>query len=321
VSAGAHRLLTALALWFAATALAQQPAAPLACPPQATAPTPEQLRADMRDARDRGFLWRITRGGRTSYLYGTLHIARRHWLAPGPQLARALAASDLLALELDMLDVDIQRRLAAAMMARDTDDPLPSATAARLRAQFDAACLPAMAMQAIVPEVQLAALTTLAARWDGLDPAYAIDSFLAAHARSLGKAVVSLETPELQVALLEGEPSERAEALDSGLRQLERGEARPMLVRIAAVWDEGRADELARYEQWCGCADTRADRAQLRRLLDDRNPALAERIDAFHAAGHSVLAAVGALHMVGPLGLPALMAARGFEVQRVEFGR
>ncbi len=58
-----------------------------------------------------------------------------------------------------------------------------------------------------------------------------------------------------------------------------------MLLRIARVWEQGRDDELARYEQWCDCADTEADRAALKRLLDDRNPALADRIDALHAPG------------------------------------
>ena len=54
-------------------------------------------------------------------------------------------------------------------------------------------------------------------------------------------------------------------------------------------------------------------------MLDDRNPALAERIDALHMGGKSVFAAVGSLHMVGKLGLPLLMAQRGYQVERVEF--
>lgn len=303
-----------------ARASPQTPSEPAVCPPPASPVTTEQLRAEGRVPRDRGFLWRITRDGRTSYLYGTLHIARRHWMAPGPQLERAIGAADTVALELDMLDADVRRRLAAAM-ARDEAEPLAPAIAKRLRAQLDAACLPPATLQAIAPLVQLAALTTLAARRDGLDPAYAVDVLLAGQARELGKTVVSLESPEMQIAMLLGDPASRPDALDSGLRQLEDGQSRPMLVRIAEVWDDGRSDELERYQQWCGCAETEADRAQLRRLLDDRNPALAQRIDAYHAAGHSVLAAVGALHMVGPRGLPALMAARGFEVQRVAFER
>jgi uncharacterized protein len=268
----------------------------------------------MRDARDRGLLWRITRDGRVSYLYGTVHIARAQWMFPGPQTAQAVAASDTVALELAVLDADIQRRLAAAMLA-DPSERLTETLANRLRALLQAACLPPE-MARLAPAVQLAALTTLAARWDGLDPAFAIDAFLAAYARAQGKVVLSLETPELQLALLKGDAT--PEALARGLDQLERGQVRPMLVRIAQVWEQGHEDELSRYEEWCGCADTAADRAALKRLLDERNPALAERIDALHAAGRHVFAAVGALHMVGPAGLPALLAARGYAVQRIE---
>jgi uncharacterized protein len=302
-----------VALWLGGAARAQPGAG---CPPQPAAVSSQELRAGLGDGRDRGFLWRISRGGRSSYLYGTLHIAQRVWMFPGPQLERAIAASDIVALELDMLDPDIQQRLAAAM-ASDAATPLPAALAARLRVQLDAACLAPAMMDALAPEVQLAALTTLAARGDGLDPAYAIDAFLAGHARALGKTVVSLESPEMQVALLKGDGAAAHEELEHALAQLESGRARPMLVHIAQVWDQGRFDELARYAQWCECAETAADRAQLRRLLDDRNPSLADRIDAYHASGKSVLAAVGALHLVGPQGLPALLAGRGYEVERV----
>jgi uncharacterized protein len=303
-----------------ADATASAPAGAVSCPPQATAPSPEQLWRGVAEARDRGFLWRITRDGRSSYLYGTVHIARVGWMVPGPRVAAALAASDLVALELDMLDPNVQRRLAAAMAA-DPAAPLPELLQRRLHAQLDAACLARQAMAALAPELQLAALTTLAAREDGLDPAYAIDTTLAVHARAFGKAVISLESPEMQVALLRGDPASAPQAMDHALRQLELGEARSMLQRIARLWDEGRADELERYAQWCGCAETDADRAALRRLLDERNEPLAERIAAEHGAGRRVFAAVGALHLVGPVGLPALLAARGFEVQRVEFAR
>lgn len=302
-----------------ATAVAAQPPAPQACPPEAKPLSAAQEQAGRRDARDRGFLWRIGRDDRFSYLYGTIHVARPQWLFPGPQLVRALAASDTLALELDVLDPDIQRRLAAGMLA-DPAERLPDALLARLRAQLRAACLPPTMAQ-LAPAVQLAALTTLAARRDGLDPAYAIDVFLAGTARAMGKPVVSLESPELQLALLKGDPATVQQMLEQGLEQLERGQARPMLVRVAKVWADGRVDELGRYAQWCDCAQTEFDRAVLKRLLDDRNPQLAERIDALHASGQRVFAAVGALHMVGPAGLPALLAQRGYTVQRIHFLR
>jgi uncharacterized protein YbaP (TraB family) len=305
-------------LWLV-RAGAQSPV-PGACPPVAQPVPVEQVLAGLHDASDRGFLWRIARDAHVSYLYGTLHIARSNWLLPGPEVVRALGASDTLALELDMLDPDIQRRLAAGMLA-DPDEHLSATLTARLRAQLQSACLPLEVMARLAPTVQLAALTTLAARWDGLDPAFAIDSFLAGYARALGKAVLSLETPELQIALLKGDAQSAQVMLEHGLGQLEQGQVRPMLVRISQVWDQGRFDELTRYEEWCGCADTEDDRASLKRLLDERNPPLADRIDALHAAGQRVFAAIGALHMVGPLGLPALLAQRGYTVQRIEFAR
>src|SRR5882724_5290074 len=79
-------------------------AAQTRCPPLAQPLSPEQLEAGMRDARDRGFLWRISKDGRTSYLYGTIHVGRVAWMFPGPVLTDALRASDVVALELDLSD-------------------------------------------------------------------------------------------------------------------------------------------------------------------------------------------------------------------------
>ena len=64
-----------------------------ACPPQAQPLDDEAVSAGMRDARDRGFLWRIEKDGRRSWLYGTLHVAERGWMFPGPTLVQALRQS------------------------------------------------------------------------------------------------------------------------------------------------------------------------------------------------------------------------------------
>jgi len=290
------------------------------CPPTAEPLSVEDLRTRPGDAPDRGFLWRVEHGGHASFLYGTVHVGRREWMASGPITAQAIAASDTVALEIDMLDLDLLQRLARAMLA-GPDERLPAALAERLRQQEAAACLPERAMAALSPAVRIAALATQAARVDGLDPAYSVDVFLAGLARALGKRVVSLETPEAQIALLKDESVGGEAAIDRVLSQLESGRARALLQRTAQAWADGDADTLARYEQWCECVETDADRRALKRLLDDRNLALADRIAALHAAGERVFAGVGALHMIGPLGLPALMTARGFRVQRLAFGR
>jgi uncharacterized protein YbaP (TraB family) len=306
--------LAVLAL-FAPPATAQAPA----CPPAAHAPTAEQAQAGLRTARDRGFLWRLRKDGHASYLYGTVHVARQDWTFPGPAVMSALRASDLVALELDVLDPDIQERLRAGMAIRP-DHGLTGALAERLRRQARTACLPDSWVAATAPEMVATTLIVMAARERGLDPAYAVDVVLAGLARSLGKPVASLETPELQLAILRGRTREETESVVAqSLDELESGRATPMLARIAQIWADSRIDELDRYAQWCECLDTAEERALHRRLLDDRNPGLAERIDALHRSGKQVFAAVGSLHMIGAAGLPALLAQRGYQVERVRF--
>lgn len=323
-----ERLGTALAFALASALAFASTTAPAraadtgpACPPAAVPLTAERAAEGMRDARDHGFLWRISKDGRESFLYGTIHAARLEWMFPGPTVAEAIAASDVVALELDVLDPDVQRRLLASIGAR-RGEPLPPALAERLDRRRVAECIDAAAWRTFAPEFQVASLTVLAARRDGFDPAYAIDLVLAGLARNLGKPVLSLETPEAQMQALQMPTQPETNAFVQGaLDELESGRARPLLNRIAQVWVDGDYGELSRYRSWCKCLRTPAERAAMKRLLDDRNPALAERIDAVHTNGKQVFAAVGSLHMIGPLGLPALMRQRGYKVEQGDFAR
>lgn len=293
----------------------------VACPPAALPLTLDRLQAGMREAKDHGFLWRISKDGRSSYLYGTIHAARPEWMFPGPTVQDALRSSDILALELDVLDPDIQRRL-VEHIGPQRDDPLPAPLVRRIDRQMAAECVDAAAFSKFAPEFQIASLTVMAARRDGFDPAYAIDLVLAILSRQLGKPVTSLETPEAQMQALQmPTQDETIEFVTSGLDDLESGRARPLLNHIAKVWTDGDYAELARYERWCDCTRTAAERAAMKRLLDDRNPSLAAGIDALHASGKQVFAAVGTLHMIGPTGLPALLRQRGYKVEQGDFGR
>ena len=91
------------------------------CPPQAQSPTAPQLQAAAANARDRGLLWRVTRDGRTAYLYGSIHVGKLDWAFPGPQVTAALMASDTVALEIDIGDPQMAARLQAAGGYRHAD--------------------------------------------------------------------------------------------------------------------------------------------------------------------------------------------------------
>ena len=292
------------------------------CPPAARAPSEQQLRAGMRDARDHGFLWRIVKDKRSSYVFGTVHVARFEWMFPGPALTRALNASDTIALELDLLDPEVQQRMLQGMAAAADTPPLPEALAQRLQGRAQVECLTPQALAGFIPEMQVATLMSLVGRRDGLDPSYGIDVFLSGWGHAANKSVVSLETAELQLQMLRaGSAAETIEFVESALDELEGGRARPTLKRVTQAWADADLGTLTRYEDWCECMKTGADRAAMARLLDARNPALADGIAVLHASGRRVFAAVGSLHMIGPAGLPALLAQRGFRVERIAFAR
>jgi uncharacterized protein len=305
-----------------ATAAASKAAAPARdCPPVAQDPTPEQVPKLMEAARDRGMLWRITKDGRNSYLYGTLHVGRLEWLFPGPTTAQALRDTDTIALELDPEDTDTLQRLNAYL---DKLGPLkmPPALQARLAKQRAAACVDNPVFLKLHPVMQAVVLNILAGRRDGLDPAYAQEGVLAGLAHGGDRPLVALETPEQQLAVVvPRSAAEQVALIDSSLKTLEDGKARPLVRKLSALWEQGDLAQLERYAEWCDCLPTAQDKEHLRQLVDGRNPGMAARIDALHGEGKSLFVAVGALHMTGPKALPKLLAERGWKVERVEFPR
>ncbi len=281
-------------------------------------------------AVDRGLLWQLRRGGHVSHLYGTVHVGKPQWSQPGPLLRRALNASDVLALEIDPDDPQLAAALAAGGPASDAASASTAATTPaqpprlqqRLQRAFDRACVPRAALSALHPLLQGLMLAVLEARWLGLDARYAQERILAHWAAAHGMPLVSLETPAQQVALLLPDDADAADrALELLLTQLEDGSGRRVLQRLATAWEQGDLPTLERFDQWCRCTATAADRADLRRLNDDRNGPMADRIAALHGQGQRVFVAVGALHMTGSQSLPRLLTKRGFEVRRIQTER
>lgn len=306
-------------LWCTAGApwVSAQAAEPGTCPPTPSAPTDQQVRAALDSAQDHGMLWRVEKEGRSSYLYGTLHVGKLSWAFPGPKVTAALRSTTTLALELDISDPATREAL---MGSGPADPALPPELAQRLARQFEVACVDASQFAKVHPVMQVMTLSVLAGRNEGLDPSWGQEMVLTQFAQALKRPIVSLETAQLQLkALIPSDPKEVRLVIDDTLRQLESRKGPATLRRLADSWAQGSLDDLANYESWCDCMATEDERLFMRRLLDDRNPHLADGIDALHRQGQRVFAAVGALHMAGENGLPNLLKKRGYTVERISF--
>ena len=288
------------------------------CPKPAVAMTPERIQQGVRNAQNRGPLWRITRAGQSSWLYGTAHLANADWVFPGRNVVAAMQQADVLALELNVLDAQSLKPLTQpadpAVIARVFDAP----RATRVARQVALACLPPDALGKLRPAMQAAALVALDARHSGFYIDFGIDAMLAGLAQSLKKPVLALESAQDQLNLLAGRnEQEEGRLVDSALNALESGKARRQLPASMKMWAEADVKKLEDYPAWCDCMDTAEDRDFMKRMLDDRNVLMAEKISQLHASGKRVFAGVGVLHMVGAQGLPALMRAKGFQVELV----
>lgn len=287
------------------------------CPPAPTMPTAADIAVLQKSAKDRGFLWRITKEGRASYLYGTIHVSKLDWVFPGPRLVQAVLQTDVVALELNVTDPDTLRLLGQGM--QDTSaQPLPAALEARVARQALASCVPAAQIKTLRPEFQIYTLSALALKKQGVDPTYGADTVIAGMATSTNRTIEALETATDQVnAMQAGSRAEALAMLEEGLAQLENGTAQALLTKLAQAWADSDYNTMNSYASWCNCMNTDKERADMKRMLDDRNLPMAQRIDALHTQGLNIFTAVGTLHMIGPTGLPVLMQQRGFVVERV----
>lgn len=316
-SARSVRALVAMAmLSVAAVGHAQETPA---CLPNPTPPDADKMRELSKSAKDHGFLWKIEKNGKSGYLFGTIHLNKLDWFLPGPKTMAAMREAESFALELDPLDPGVQAKLADPAIMPTGKVDLPAKLKERVAAVARRACVPVSAIEAMHPALQLITLSLADARYAGLEVLYSTEFLISSFAQGTGKTVASLESPELQMkALTAGESKDFIEMVESGLPLFESGRQRKLMQRMLESWGAGNLAEIQQYEKWCECATTPAEKAFYRRLNDDRNPALATGIDQRVQKGR-VFVAVGALHMVGPKGLPKLLADMGYKVERVVF--
>ncbi|ACY35111.1 GumN [Comamonas thiooxydans] len=268
--------------------------------------------------QDRGLLWRVQDGERTSWLYGTLHVGKREWILPGRTILRAMVATDLLALELDVLNPQVMQQLIDGFQARVDAPALPADLDARLAQQRKRTCAEHLSTQR--PDAQLLGLASQLGRKQGLVAEFGADLLLAGMAHALHKPVLGLESVQTQLEeLLSDDPLEVQESVRDGLDQLDDPKAPEILLQLANIWASGNEKQLENYADWCDCIKTERDRLKYARLMDGRNPGMADGIVRQLQQGKTVFAAVGALHMVGPKGLPELLRQKGYRVERVSF--
>lgn len=270
----------------------------------------------VQDGPSQVALWEVTgpRGER-GWIFGTVHA-----LPPGvawqrPALTEALARADRLVLE---LGAPVDPTEAARVLARLGNTPGLPLPSERVSAQHRATVVRALneldlderrltGKESWAVALQLAGAASARA---GATTAGGVEQAL--RQMSGARPVFGLETLEGQFALFDALPEARqrimleqtaAEVVSNG------GEDRDLL----RLWLAGDEQAIAR-ETGRGLL---SDPALREALLVRRNTAWVRQIETMLQSGARPFVAVGAAHVAGGEGLPALLAARGWTVKRL----
>jgi len=255
-------------------------------------------------------LWEVTGAdGARGWLFGTIHALPDGAAWRTPALEAALAKTGVLVVEVAALGDEAKGADAFAAVA--TSPGLPP-----LLQRVPAADRPVLAEaldRADLDEAGLASTESWAAALliaNGARESEAgngVDRALLAQ----GLPVVALESHAVQFALFD-----RLAEGDQAVLLVEsaREAGSDTEERVAEAWLTGDLSVLEREAQRGILADPELRRA----LLTARNEAWTARIAGLLAQGRQPFGAVGAAHMLGGEGLPALLAARGYTVRRIQ---
>lgn len=255
-------------------------------------------------------LWHVTGpNGAEGWLFGTVHALPEGAAWETPLVNQALDNAGVLVVE--VADLADGEAAAAAFAERALSHGLPPLTQRvpiANRALVTSLLEQAGRSDGDFAETETWAATLQLAGGERLgNPALGVDRALLGR----GMTVQGLEGFTAQFDIFDRLPqSEQADLLVAVAREADAANPAADL----RAWLTGDVASLERraFAGMMGDAELRAA------LLDDRNRAWIGGIAALLDAGRKPFVAVGAVHMLGDTGLPALLAARGYTVTRIQ---
>jgi uncharacterized protein len=253
--------------------------------------------------------WSVEKAGKTTYFLGTMHVGIDAEARLPAIVWDKLHAAKTFAMEADLDDPAVASLLQPT--ARSLHQDLGDAYWKKLEDAMGPGV--ATALDHLPP---LVPATALALR--GLPPTAPMDQVLSTRATGEHKQLVFLEPVTRQLAIL-GKWMD-LKALKMMLDELPEGErhAKAMLdayiagdePAMVALSDREKTDALlhgytaAEYDQ------------EMNEMLYDRNSSWIDAIEKLHAEGGGFVA-VGALHLLGPRSVLAILAGKGYRVTRI----
>jgi uncharacterized protein YbaP (TraB family) len=270
----------------------------------------------------RGTLYKVERDGKTSYLFGTIHVGQPSFFPLEAEVTGALARAGKLVIETDIRETQtLQRALQKHGLyppGVTIDRKLSDESLRQLRHTLDRYSIPFKSIAHMKPWLVTNMLVALDLERNGYQRSHGIEYFLLSQAMAQTKAVEELESSEYQLSLFDSmTEQEQEQYLRENLADIMNGTALKKaraLIDAWAVADSKALDALLKET----LSEKTATAAFFQRvLLDQRNHNMAEKIEGLLKKDETSFVGVGLFHLIGETGLPTLLRKKGYEVEKI----
>jgi uncharacterized protein len=266
-------------------------------------------------ASGRHFLWKVEGEGASAYLLGSLHVLTADFYPLSATINKAFAESKTLVEEVDIDETNdpmlMMAALSKAMLTggQTLDQVVAPEVFAEVKKRAEKAGLPMMALQRMKP--WLVAITLMAPTLEaaGFKPEHGIDRHFFDRAKDAGMKRQALETMAYQLDRFDSlSPKLQEDLLRTTMEDLDKEVAG--VKDLAQAWTFGNVAQMEKLTM-----SMRDEAPELyQRLLVERNHNWIPHVETCLKQQAACFIVVGAAHLIGPDGLPTLLAKKGYRV-------
>ena len=262
-------------------------------------------------------LWVIKDEDTTIYLFGTVHILKPGMSWFDEAIKESFDVSDELVIEMIKPEPSVMAKIVSELAIDKTGVSLRDKLTAEDRADYEATLtkfdLPVAAFDPLDPWFASVNLSLIPLMRNGYAADQGVEDELLSHAKARAIKITGLETPEQQLGFFDNLPEDvqirflnfTVDTIDDSANSMEQ---------MVAEWANANIDALGELMN-AGLED----KILYDTLLVNRNISWAKWVDQRMTEPGTVFLAVGAGHLAGESSLQALLAKKGFVVERIEY--
>ena len=262
------------------------------------------------------FMWKVEGpGGASAYLLGSLHVLTADFYPLNATINKAFAESKTLVEEIDIDETSdpmvMMAALSKAMLTdgRTLDQIIAPDVYAEVKKRAEKAGMPMAAIQRMKPWLVAITLMGPTLQAAGFKPELGIDRHFYDRAKDSGMKRQGLETMAFQLDQFDSlSPKLQEELLKTTMEDLDK-EVNGVK-EMAQAWQFGNVAAMEKMT----LSELKDAPELYQKLLVERNNNWIPHIETCLKQNAGCFVVVGAAHLVGPDGLPVLLAKKGYKV-------